>query len=107
MRLCRAALGNRNQQGRLSGPFRSLPEPMRGVALRVVVELPDDIGLLSLRDLAPRIGQLRSSYQLNLLGIKVLAAAIELEAEVVLSAPAPLLEAALATEGRPVRLLFQ
>lgn len=107
VRLCQTVLGGRNQQGKLSGRFRSLPEAQRQQALRAVAALPSELGLISLRDLAPRMGQLRSSHQLNLLGIEVLAAAIELEAEVVLSAPAPRLEAALSAESRPVRRLFE
>ena len=86
--------------------FRTLPDSQRQRALRAAARLPDDIGLVSLRELAPRIGQLRARHQLNLLGIEVLAAAIELDAEVVLSAPSPRLEAALRAEGRPIRRLF-
>jgi hypothetical protein len=51
-----------------------------------VLGLPDDIALVSLRQLAPDIGRLRRRHPLNILGTEALAAAIRLEAEVVLDA---------------------
>lgn len=69
-----------------------------------VLHLPDFIGLESLRQLAPLIGELRQRHSLNALGIEVLAAAIRLDATVWLSSPAPRLQNALAAEGRAFRL---
>jgi hypothetical protein len=73
--------------------------------MRSLLELPEEIGLVSLRELAPVIGQLRVRHDLNILGMEVLAAAVSLEADVVLSAPSPRLEDSLQREGRSVRFL--
>ena len=82
---------------------------MRDRAIRSLLELPDHIGLVSLRDLAPLIGQLRARHQLNILGMEALAAAVHLNASdddvtVELSARSPKLEEALAAEGVSVRV---
>ncbi len=104
VRLCQAALGATGRDGVLSSPFESLPAPIRQQALHAVLELPDDVGVLSLRLLGPLIGQLRRRHQLNILSIEALAAALYLEADVYLSAPSPRLEEALGAEGRSVQL---
>jgi hypothetical protein len=70
-----------------------------------LLELPDRIGLVSLRELAPVIGQLRNRHDLNILGMEVLAAAVHLEAEVYLSAPSPRLQEALVRESRHARIV--
>lgn len=64
------------------------------------MELPEDVGLVSLRNLAPLIGQLRRRHDLNMLGMEVLSASIHLEGDVYLSAPSPRLQDALDHEGR-------
>ena len=99
VRLCQAVLRADTRSGRLSGPFRALPDDRRDQALRAVLALPPSIGLLSLRDLAPLMGELRQRHDLNLLGSEALAAAVHLGAPVHLSAPAPRLMAALGHEG--------
>ena len=91
-----------SQPGRLSGPFLDLPEGAREQAIDALLALPDSIGLLSLRDLGPAIGRLRSRHQLNILALEALAAASSLDAHVHLSATSPRLEAALAAEGLTV-----
>lgn len=68
------------------------------------MELPQSVGLVSLRDLAPRIGSLRNEHSLNLLGIEALAAAKHLGADVFLSARSPRLEASLQREGLVVQV---
>jgi len=83
----------------LSGPFAALPARQRIQALAAVMELPAAIGLVSLRQLGPVMGRLRSRYQLNVLSIEALAAAVHLNATVVLSARSPRLEDALVAEG--------
>lgn len=98
VRLCQAVLGASSRTGVLSGPFAALSKADRERATRSLLELPDSIGLLSLRDLAPTIGRLRHRHELNILGMEALAAASELQADVYLSAPSPRLEAALTTE---------
>ena len=99
VRLCQAVLDDDERTGVLSRPFAELSPELRASAVNAVLELPPDIGLLSLRDLAPTIATLRQRHQLNILGIEALAAATQLRAQVFISAPSPLLEAALAREG--------
>ena len=102
VRLCQAVLTATSPPGTLSGPFLDLPEPTRARAIDALLVLPDEIGLVSLRDLGPTIGHLRSRHQLNILGMEALAAATHLGAHVHLSVTSPRLEAALEAEGLPV-----
>lgn len=99
VRLCRAVLRASGQTGALSSPFAALPPATRARAVKRLLDLPDAIGLLSLRELAPSMGQLRQRHELNLLGLEALAAAVRLGADVILSARSPRLEAALHAEG--------
>jgi hypothetical protein len=105
VRLCQAVLGATDRPGVLSGPFADLPADLRDQAVSAVLELPDDIALISLRELAPDIGRLRLRHSLNILATEALAAAIRLDAEVFLSAPSPHLQSALEDEQRSYRLL--
>ncbi len=105
VRLCRAVFGSSEATGVLSAPFASLPGELHARAMRSLLELPEGIGLLSLRQLAPVIGQLRSRHDLNILAMEALAAAVSLEADVFLSAPSPRLEDSLWREGRSVQIL--
>ena len=105
VRLCQAVLATTEAAGVLSGPFAALPTELRRRAVRSLLELPDDIGLVSLRELAPVIGQLRDRHRLNILGMEVLASAVTLDAEVYLSAPSPRLEEALRQESRSVHVV--
>jgi hypothetical protein len=102
VRLCQAVLG-RAAGGALSGPILALPDELRAQAIRAVMELPDEIGLVSLRTLAPLIGELRQVHDLNVLGMEALAAARFLDATVFLSARSPRFEAALIREGLAYR----
>jgi len=100
VRLCQAAFSP-TVSGVLSGAFTELPEHLRGRAMESLLELPADIGLVSLRTLAPLIGQLRRRHRkLNLLSIEALAAALHLNADVCLATPSPPLQEALIAEGR-------
>ena len=105
VRLCQAVLNAAGRTGVLSAPFAALPEPERSQALNGLLELPEEIGLLSLRELGPVIGQLRAHHDLNILSMEALAAATRLGAAVFLSAPSPRLEAALRAEGAVVTLV--
>jgi hypothetical protein len=105
VRLCQAVLGGQGASGRLSGPFASLPDGLRARASAAVMRLPDAIGLVSLRELAPVMGQLRQHHSLNVLGMEALAAARYLHADVFLSAESPRLQQALAVEHMQVQLL--
>jgi len=104
VRLCQAVLGAQERTGVLSRPFVELPDEMRDRALSAVLELPADVGLLSLRELGPTIAQLRPHNQLNILSIEALAAATRLQANVHLSAPSPHLEQALRSANLKVKV---
>jgi len=101
VRLCQAVLGAVGRPGVLSAPFTALPPAARDRAIEALIELPDGIGLVSLRDLAPLIGRLRQQHQLNILGMEALAGAVHLGAAVRLSTSSPKLQHALEMEGRP------
>lgn len=51
VRLCQAVLGVAARPGALSGPFEALVGRRRDQAIAAVLELPEEIGLLSLREL--------------------------------------------------------
>jgi hypothetical protein len=112
VRLCQAVLGGRESSGVLSSPFAgvlsspfaSLPEILRPRAMAAVLQLPDSVGLVSLRELAPIIGELRRDHSLNVLGMEAIAAAKYLDADVFLRVTSPRLQAALAHEGISVQL---
>ena len=104
VRLCQAALGAHERAGVLSGPFAELPDTLRQQALAAVLELPGEIGMLSLRELGPTIAELRSRHQLNILSIEALAAASQLNAHVYLSASSPQLEQALRSANLKVKV---
>ena len=105
VRLCQAALSS-TVSGSLSGSFSELPPKLIPRTLQSLLELPEEIGLVSLRTLAPLIGRLRSRHrQLNLLSVEALAAALHLNAQVYLLTPSPPLQEALAAEGRQAVVL--
>ena len=105
VRLCQAVLGAADRTGVLSAPFAALPIAARERAMHGLLELPDSIGLLSLRELGAVIGQQRRRHDLNILGMEALSAAIRLDAHVYLSASSPRLEAALHAEGCSVTVV--
>lgn len=79
------ALG-RQTGGRLSGPFLALPHALRRRALAAVLELPEEIGLLSLRRLGPVISELAPRHgPMNALAREALAAAVTLRADVAMA----------------------
>lgn len=104
VRLCQAVLSGRTTSGVLSGAFASLPEGLRTRATAAVMQLPDAIGLVSLRELAPLMGELRRDHSLNVLGMEALAAAKYLHADVFLHTASPQLQAALEREGLSAQL---
>lgn len=105
VRLCQAVLGAADRAGVLSGPFATLPPAVRARAMQALLELPDSVGLISLRELGPLIGHHRRRHELNILGMEALAAAVHLGADVYLSANSPRLEAALRAEGLRVTVV--
>jgi hypothetical protein len=105
VRLCQAVLSASERTGVLSRPFAQLPPSLRTQALAAVLELPTNIGLMSLRDLGPTTANLRDRHQLNILSIEAVAAAQQLGAQVYLSTSSPLLEAALQAEALRVKVI--
>lgn len=105
VRLCQAVLGASERTGTLSQPFAGQAPIMRLRAVRKLLELPDEIGLVSLRTLGPLIARHRNRHRLNALGSEALAAAAHLEADVFLSVPSPRLEDALRAEGLNVEVV--
>jgi len=86
LRLCQAVV--RGAGGALSRPLLSLPTGRRDAAIRAVLELPDQIELLSWREVAPVMA---NQFQgpgrgLNLLSREALAVATILDAEVIMAA---------------------
>ncbi|MCY4663412.1 MAG: hypothetical protein OXC00_01960 [Acidimicrobiaceae bacterium] len=105
VRLCQAVLGASERTGALSQPFAGQPANLRDQAIRRLLELPNEIGLVSLRTLGPLIARHRRRHRLNALGREALAAAVHLGADVFLSVPSPRLEGALRAEGLHVEVL--
>lgn len=101
VRLCQAVLGASERTGALSQPFAGQPANLRDQAIRKLLELPDEIGLVSLRTLGPLIAR----HRLNALGSEALAAATHLGADVFLSVPSPRLQDALRAEGLQVEVV--
>ena len=99
VRLCQAVLGASERTGVLSEPFTGQAPAVREQALHRLLELPDEIGLVSLRTLGPLIAHLRNRHRLNALGMEALAAAVYLGASVHLSVASPRLEEALRAES--------
>ncbi len=105
VRLCRAVMNASEREGVLSGPFAAQPQTIRRRSVSRLLELPDDIGLISLRTLGPLMGELRQRHRLNLLSSEAVAAAVHLQADVVLASNSPQLEAALRAENLQVEVL--
>ncbi len=84
-RLCRA-LGDRTVVGSLSRRLGGVDEHVAASVLAAVVDLPESIGLVSLRDLAWPMGALlHQGLHLNLLSLEALAAARHLDADLCLA----------------------
>ncbi len=106
VRLCQAVLGKDEWHGALSSTFEGMEPDIRKRALASVHKLPERIGLVSLRELGPVIGRLRRDHhRLNVLGMEALAAAVHLQADVLLSTASPNLEAALRREGLAAKVV--
>lgn len=88
--------------GQLSGPLASLPPARRQAAVRSIVDLPDDITLVSLRELAPAMARLSRRHRLNAISLEALAATIHLDAVVHVGRGnlSPQLRKALVAESR-------
>ncbi len=97
--------------GRTSGPvadhhriaFRRVGGLARGAsfqAVQSIVRLPDDVGLLSLREIVPVMAELSSQQRLNL-WLEALSAAVHLRADVAVASEndGPLLREAVSAAG--------
>jgi hypothetical protein len=95
------ALGSSRVIGALTGELAQLPPSLQAAALRAVGRLPDDVGLLSLRDLAPSMARFSERHALNLLSLEALAAAASLGAQILVAVEndGPSLRRAAADEG--------
>ena len=94
-RLARAAATG-SGLGILSGRLFDLPAANQERVRRALDELPSEVGLLSLRFVVPDMQALRVQRPLNFLGAEALAAALMLDAEILVGVHAPLLAAAAA-----------
>lgn len=105
VRLCQAVV--RARGGALSAPFADLPGPLAERAFDAVLELPSQIGLVSLRQLGPTMARLAGRHQLNLLAREALAAAVVLGATLTIASTnrSPRLVAAAEAEGMRVALV--
>jgi hypothetical protein len=84
-RLCRA-LADTAVIGALSRRLGDLDDAVAAVVLGAVIELPETIGLVSLKTLGWPMGELvHAGARLNLLALEALAAAIHLSADVCLA----------------------
>lgn len=86
-RACRAAVAGAG--GHPSGPFLGLNTSRQAAAIRSLLVLPDPIGLPDPRATVPVMAELSERHQrLNLLNLEAAAAAIVLDATVLLSVQA-------------------
>ncbi len=88
--------------GHLSGPFERLEPVHRAVALERMLALPDEVGLPDPRLIVPVMVDVQRRHPaLNVLNTEAAAAALLLEAKMVLSSPTAggQLQAVLPNEG--------
>lgn len=83
-RLCHA-IRSEVVTGALSGPFASAEPAIRARAASALVQLPDGVALLSLRDLAPTMAELVERHRLNAMSLEALASAVVLGADIALA----------------------
>ena len=104
-RLCQA-VADPLMSGSLSGPVAALPQPRRLAIMKQLVRLPDDVALVSWRDIAWPMGELVQRHRLNLLALEAIAVARHLDATLVLgrAAASPLLLKAARIESVEVIL---
>jgi hypothetical protein len=106
-RLCRA-LASTTVSGAMSRQLGNVPADIAAGIVSAVTELPDTIGIVSLRTLAwPMASLIADGARVNLLTLEALAAALHLDAEICLAAADtnPPLVAAAAARGISVRVV--
>lgn len=106
VRLCRA-IASPTVAGVLSRSLAVMDNAERVSFIAQLSELPADVGMVPLRDLAWRMGELAGEHRLNVLGLEMLAAAEVLDATVCFAAgnEGPMLLAALASRGLATRVV--
>ena len=82
--------------GSLSGRFQALEDSVRRRVMASLEDLPDEIGLLSLRIVVPVMQALTVTRPLNFLNAEALGAALLLDASLVVTVDAPLLRSGAA-----------
>jgi hypothetical protein len=105
-RLCHAVRSN-TVTGALSGPFERAERRVQEMAAVALVKLPETIGLLSLREIAPTMAEGVERHRLNVMSLEALASAMNLNAEIALAVGSenPLLITAAEIEGLKVRIV--
>jgi hypothetical protein len=105
-RLCHA-IRSTEITGALSGALQRAPLDIQQRVTQSLIRLPEDVGLVSFRDLAPTMASLSLIHRLNVLSLEALAAAIQLPAEVLISSTGvnPTLMTALELERVRFRLV--
>ena len=105
-RLCHAVRSDM-VTGALSGPFAAAPSIVKAKAATALLELPDEIGLVSFRVLGPLMADLVERHRLNALSLEALAAALHLGAAIALARGSenPTLIEAAEAEGVAVHLV--
>jgi hypothetical protein len=85
-RACRAVVAGVG--GHLSGPFERVDPDRRALALEQMLALPDDVGIPDSRDVVPVMVDVHRRHpNLSVLNTEAAAAAMLLEAKMVLSTP--------------------
>jgi hypothetical protein len=105
-RLCHAVRSD-TVTGALSGPFEKAERRVRELASVALVKLPENVGLLSLRELAPMMAEGVERHRLNVMSLEALAAAMSVNAEIAMAVGSenPLLTTAAKAEGLKVRIV--
>ena len=91
--------------GALSGRFQALDISVRQRVMASLEDLPDQIGLLSLRVVVPVMQALAVTRPLNFLNAEALGAALLLDASIVVTVDAPLLGAGASDLSVSYRLI--
>jgi hypothetical protein len=105
-RLCQAIRSER-VIGALSGPFHAAETSVREQAALALVRLPDEFGLLSLRELAPSMAEGVKRHRLNVMSVEALTAGVHLGADIALARGSenPTLIDAAGVEGVRVKIV--
>ena len=91
--------------GALSGRFQALDDSVRQRVMASLEDLPDQIGLLSLRVVVPVMQALAVTRPVNFLNAEALGAALLLDASIAVTVDAPLLRAGASDLSVSYRLI--